>query len=156
MTSKAAQAPAAERQDLYASAEQELFSLIALTARAKRELAARLGNQLTPGYLPVLGTILRSQRITQSEICERLLVDKATLSRMVAKLEQLELVEREVDTEDRRVFHLMPTELAVQRWHECFHGWRTELRSRMSNWNDEDMSTLIDLLSRLNLEIESI
>ena len=62
--SKADEAPVAERPDLYASAEQELFSLIALTARAKRELATRLDSRLTPGYLPVLGMILRSQRIT--------------------------------------------------------------------------------------------
>ncbi|MGH3654064.1 MarR family winged helix-turn-helix transcriptional regulator [Glutamicibacter sp.] len=156
VSSKAEDAPTAERPDLYASAEQELFSLIALTARAKRELATRLDSRLTPGYLPVLGMILRSQRITQSEICEHLLVDKASLSRMITKLEQLALVKREVDPEDRRVFHLLPTELAVERWHECFQGWRTELRSRMTNWDNEDLSALIDLLSRLNLEIKSL
>ena len=61
--SKADGVPVAERPDLYASAEQELFSLIALTARAKRELATRLDSRLTPGHLPVLGMILRSQRM---------------------------------------------------------------------------------------------
>ncbi|MFJ5108508.1 MULTISPECIES: MarR family winged helix-turn-helix transcriptional regulator [unclassified Glutamicibacter] len=156
VSSKAEDVPATQRPDLYASAEQELFSLIALTTRAKRELATRLDSRLTPGYLPVLGMILRSQRITQSEICEHLLVDKAALSRMITKLEQLALVKREVDPEDRRVFHILPTELAVERWHECFQGWRTELRSRMTNWDNEDLSALIDLLSRLNLEIKSL
>jgi len=154
--SKADGVPVAERPDLYASAEQELFSLIALTARAKRELATGLDSRLTPGHLPVLGMILRSQRITQSEICERLLVDKASLSRMITKLEQLELVKREVDPEDRRVSHLLPTDLAGERWHETFQGWRTDLRSRMTDWDDEDLSKLIDLLGRLNLEIQSL
>jgi len=83
---------AKDRADRYSLAEQELFSLIAVTARFKRELAHRLNGQLTPGYLPVLGLILRTGRITQSEICEKLLVDKATLSRMVSKLEQLDFV----------------------------------------------------------------
>ncbi|MGO4297543.1 MULTISPECIES: MarR family winged helix-turn-helix transcriptional regulator [Glutamicibacter] len=146
----------AERPDLYASAERELFSLIALAARAKRELATRLDSRLTPGYLPVLGLVLRSRRITQSEICERLLLDKAALSRMITKLEQLDLVKREVDVDDRRVFHLIPTDFALERWHVCFQGWREELRSRMTNWDDEDLSALIDLLNRLNLEIESL
>lgn len=154
--SKTDDAPAAERPDLYASAEQELFSLIALTVRAKRELATRLDSRLTPGHLPVLGMILRSQRITQSEICERLLVDKASLSRMVTKLEQLELVKREVDPEDRRVSHLLPTDRAEERWHETFQGWRTDLRSRITDWDDEDLSKLVDLMSRLNLEIQSL
>lgn len=145
-----------ERTDRYSKAEQELFSLIALTSRFKRELAVRLHGQLTPGYLPVLGLILRTERITQSEICEKLLIDKATLSRMVSKLEQLDLIVREVNSEDRRAFDLLPTEHAKSRWRSGFEQWRGELRSRMTNWEDADLDTLVDLLGRLNSEIQTI
>lgn len=158
MTSTSTGQPACsnERTDRYSKAEQELFSLIALTSRFKRELAVRLHGQLTPGYLPILGLILRTGRITQSEICERLLIDKATLSRMVSKLEQLDLIVREVNAEDRRAFDLLPTEHAESRWHSGFEQWRGELRSRMSNWEDQDLDTLVNLLGRLNSEIQMI
>ncbi|WP_159613540.1 MarR family winged helix-turn-helix transcriptional regulator [Glutamicibacter sp. JC586] len=145
-----------ERADRYSMAEQELFSLLAVTSRFKRELAVRLDGQLTPGYLPVLGLILRHGRITQSEICDRILIDKATLSRMISKLGQLNLIVREVNTEDRRAFDLLPTELARERWHSGFEQWRGELRSRMTNWEDQDLDTLVHLLGRLNLEIQAI
>lgn len=155
-TSTDASACTKDRADRYSLAEQELFSLIAVTARFKRELAHRLNGQLTPGYLPVLGLILRHGRITQSEICEKLLIDKATLSRMISKLEQLDLVVREVNAEDRRASDLLPTDYAKERWHSGFEGWRNELRSRMSNWADDDLDRLVELLSRLNLEIQAI
>ncbi|KSU65607.1 MULTISPECIES: MarR family winged helix-turn-helix transcriptional regulator [Micrococcaceae] len=145
-----------DRTDRYSLAEQELFSLMAVTGRFKREMAHRLNGQLTPAYLPVLGLILRNGRITQSEICEKLLTDKATLSRMTAKLEKLDLVVREVNAEDRRAFDLLPTEHAKQRWHSGFEEWRGELRARMTNWDDHDLDTLVELLGRLNLEIQAI
>ena len=99
---------------------------------------------------------MRNGRITQSEICEKLLVDKATLSRMISKLEQLDLVVREVNAEDRRASDLLPTDYAKERWHSGFEEWRKELRSRMSNWADDDLDTLVELLGRLNLEIQAI
>lgn len=145
-----------DRTDRYSLAEQELFSLMAVTGRFKREMAHRLNSQLTPAYLPVLGLILRNGRITQSEICEKLLTDKATLSRMTTKLEKLDLVVREVNAEDRRAFDLLPTEHAKQRWHSSFEEWRGELRARMTNWDDHDLDTLVELLGRLNLEIQAI
>ena len=145
-----------ERSDLFEATEQELFALLSITAKSKRAFAARINEKLTPAAVPVLGAVIHSKRITQSEICEKLLVDKAALSRMVAKLEEYGFVEREVDEHDRRVFHLIPTELAVERWHAWIATWRRDLRSRITGWSDEDLSTLLNLLGRLNEDIRTI
>ncbi|MER8025048.1 MarR family winged helix-turn-helix transcriptional regulator [Glutamicibacter protophormiae] len=142
-----------ERAELYEAAEQQLLDFVAVISRTKREVAARMEHRLTPAALPVLGLIMRSKRISQSEICDRLLIDKAALSRMVAKLEELGLVTREVDPEDRRVSQLLPTDLAVTRWREWLHSWRMDLRARMEQWSDEDLGALTSLIGRLNLDI---
>ena len=144
----------AERAELYEAAEQQLLDFAAVISRTKREVAARMEHRLTPAALPVLGLIMRSKRISQSEICDRLLIDKAALSRMVAKLEELGLVTREVDPDDRRVSQLLPTELAVTRWREWLHNWRLDLRARMVQWSDDDLGALTTLIGRLNLDID--
>ena len=145
----------AERAELYEAAEQQLLDFIAVIARTKREVAARMEHRLTTAALPVLGLVVRSKGISQSEICDRLLIDKAALSRMVTKLEELGLVTREVDPDDRRVSQLLPTELAVTRRREWLHNWRLDLRDRMEQWSDDDLGALTTLIGRLNLDFDS-
>lgn len=144
------------RSELFEATEQELFALISLTARSRREVASRLDERLTPVAVPVLGVVLKTKRITQSEICDHLLMDKATLSRVVTKLEELGLVARQVDEHDRRVSHLLPTQLATERWKAWITTWREDLRGRINGWNDEDLMTLVTLLGRLNSDIRTL
>ncbi|MFJ2619901.1 MarR family winged helix-turn-helix transcriptional regulator [Glutamicibacter sp. NPDC087344] len=143
-----------DRIDLYESAEQQLLEFVSVISRTKREVATRMEHRLTPGAIPVLGIILKSKGISQSEICDMLLIDKAVLSRMVAKLEELGLVTREVDPEDRRVSQLLPTDLAVTRWREWLSSWRSNLRSSMSSWAEDDLAALTGLLGRLTSDLQ--
>ncbi|WP_313814199.1 helix-turn-helix domain-containing protein [Glutamicibacter sp.] len=154
METASSSTPRAERGALYDATEEQMFALIAVVSRSKRAVASQLEHLMTPAALPVLGIIMRTKRITQSEICERLLMDKAALSRMVAKLEELGLVVRETDEQDRRVSHLLPTDLAVERWCQWLQEWRTDLRSRLAGWDDADLETLISLLGRLNSDMQ--
>lgn len=49
---------------------------------------------------------------SQEELSRRLLMDKTTTARAVKRLEDYGYVERRRDTEDRRHYHLFPTERA--------------------------------------------
>lgn len=148
--------PLTSRSQLFDAAEQELFTLISVTSKSRRTMAAKLDERLPPAALPVLGMILKSDYITQSEICDHLMTDKATLSRLVTRLEDLELVRREIDETDRRMFNLVPTELAKERWHGWLHSWREELRERINQWSDADLTQLTGLLERLNTNLREI
>lgn len=148
--------PLTRRSQLFDAAEQELFTLISVTAKSRRTMAAKLDEKLPPAAVPVLGMILKSQHITQSEICEHLMTDKATLSRLVTRLEELELVRREVDATDRRVFNLLPTDLAKERWHGWLQSWRDDLRERINKWSDSDLDHLTGLLVRLNTDLREL
>ena len=144
------------RTELLTNAEEQLLALVSLVARSKRQVAARMDRELTPTVLPALGMIIHAKRITQSEICEKLLIDKASISRMVSKLEERGMVTREVDQDDRRVSHLIPTKLAEQRWYDWLGTWRQDLRSSMNDWEDQDLQSLSRLLERLNVGIQDI
>jgi len=146
----------AHRSQLFDAAEQELFTLLAVTAKSRRTMAAKLDEELPPAAVPVLGMILKLGNTTQSEICEHLMTDKATLSRLVTRLEELDLVKREVDETDRRVFNLLPTDLAKQRWHGWLQTWRDDLRERINKWSDSDLSHLTGLLERLNADLREL
>ncbi|PRA03085.1 hypothetical protein CQ019_11525 [Arthrobacter sp. MYb229] len=148
--------PETRRGVLFDAAEQELFTLISVTAKSRRTLAARLDERLPPAAVPVLGMILKCQSITQSEICEHLMTDKATLSRLVTRLEELGLVSRQVDEADRRVSNLLPTELAKERWRGWLQSWREGLRERITQWSDDDLDHLVGLLGRLNTDLREL
>ncbi|WP_418908248.1 MarR family winged helix-turn-helix transcriptional regulator [Glutamicibacter endophyticus] len=141
------------RSDLLDATEQELFALISITAKSRKHLAAALDERLPPSALPVLGMVMHASKISQSEICEHLMTDKASLSRLVARLEETEMIAREIDENDRRVVHLIPTDFARERWQDLSNQWRAKLRERISHWSDEDLDRLVHLMVRLNTDL---
>lgn len=72
----------------------------------ERELAAyRLGS----GTLPVLLALLRHDGSNQQELSERLLVDKASITRAITKLLKQGYVRREKDATDLRAYRVFVT-----------------------------------------------
>jgi len=109
--------------------------------------AARVS--LDRALFPLLTRIGRSGPIGVVELAELSGRDHSTVSRQVAKLEALGLVERRPGAEDRRVREATPSEA----------GWavlgridaaRDALFTRaLADWSDEDLGTLSRLLRRL-------
>jgi DNA-binding MarR family transcriptional regulator len=70
----------------------------------------RLG--LPPTAFPLISRLLRHDNVSQDEIAGHFLMDKATITRTLAKLEQAGLITRTVDEDDRRVKRVQVTEAA--------------------------------------------
>jgi DNA-binding MarR family transcriptional regulator len=85
-----------------------------------------------------------------SDLAEDLRVHKSTISRAVTTLERLELIERQTHPEDARSQLLTVRPEARERL-EAFrlrsHAWLARL---LSEWGDEDVSSLGRMLARLN------
>ncbi len=64
----------------------------------------------SPSQLEVFGTIARRGDLRMSELAEREGINPTLLSRIVAKLEEAGLVTRTPDPDDRRVWHVSPTD----------------------------------------------
>lgn len=70
----------------------------------------RLG--LPPTAFPLIARLLRRDNVSQDELSEDFLVDKATTARTLAKLEEAGLITRTVDPRDRRIKRVQVTPAA--------------------------------------------
>ncbi len=78
-------------------------------ARASRRLRQQLGDELSPSRASVLSTVACHGPLTTSELAERELISRPTISRLVAKLEGQGLVEFRPDPDDGRSFSIAVT-----------------------------------------------
>ncbi|MBK0417647.1 MarR family transcriptional regulator [Leucobacter sp. CSA1] len=98
----------------------------------------------------VLQTIRRRGPITATELSHLLDMDKAVVSRQVAKLRQLDLIDAEPSAEDRRVV-LLTTSTAAQGTLDGLHAQTAHAyHERFEGWSVEDLEALRAALRRFN------
>jgi len=71
-------------------------------SRMARRLRQEAGAELSPSQTAALATIERHGPLTPSELAERERVQRPTVTRVLARLEEAGLVERAADPQDRR------------------------------------------------------
>jgi len=114
---------------------------------------ARAGVQLDRALFPLLTRIGRAHPISVVELASLVGRDHSTVSRQVAKLEALGLVERQTAEGDQRVRLLQPS---AKGWIMLDHFAavrRKFLNHRLAGWTDEERSALLDLLTRFSKTI---
>jgi len=136
--------------DLLRSLEQEMGIL----ARRMRRVATERARAVSPD-LQVAGffvlTHLSSQGPARSaEVVDVLGIDKGAVSRQVQHLVELGLVARTPDPQDRRATILSLTEYGEQRLAAVAIQRRASIDERLSDWNDDELTTFVDALARYN------
>ncbi len=90
------------------NAERDLSGLAAhlrlVVTRTARRLRQQGGTDLGPSQLSALASIERHGPLTPSELAEIERIQRPSATRIVARLEEAELVERVADPADRRSF----------------------------------------------------
>lgn len=80
----------------------------------KKHILSTLAGQgldgLTGEEMAILGRVHETPGLSQSEISNRTIKDKTTVSRLIAGMERKNLIERRRDAADKRVFHIHLTE----------------------------------------------
>lgn len=118
-----------------------------------RRLMMQAAERLHPGLHPVtyktFSLIVRRAPVTASTLSEWLEMDKAQVSRAVKDLEQLGLVTRRPDDDDRRSFVIEPTDEGRERLEAARTPHEETLRARLDAWDIEDVRRLGDLLHAL-------
>jgi DNA-binding MarR family transcriptional regulator len=114
---------------------------------------ARAGVKLDRALFPLLSRIGRSHPIGVVELASLVGRGHSTVSRQVAKLELLGLVERQVAKGDQRVRLLAPSTVGWKMLDQLAVARRKFLSERLSSWTDEERSKLLDLLTRLSATI---
>lgn len=94
----------------------------------------------------VLNHLFRQEGVTQSELADLLEVEKATLGRLLDRLEQKGWVRREADTSDRRVKRVFLTEEVAPQI-KAMRAAAAELRREaLSGLSEGQQETFVDAL----------
>jgi DNA-binding MarR family transcriptional regulator len=94
-----------------------LFAVSTFLQRAGTRQVARWG--LTQSQFTVLVEIARSRDLAQKDVLGELLLEKSNLSKIIRKLQQMELIHVDVQKSDRRMSILNATEKGKKLARDC-------------------------------------
>ncbi len=114
-----------------------------------------MSGNFTPLHMAVLG-MLSEKGQTATELARMMAVPKSQMTPAVARLVELELVERHVDAHDRRQVHLSLSVEGRARLERVRRTVEEQIRAKLSGLAPEDlerlsaaMDTLRDVVSRV-------
>ena len=116
----------------------------------------RAGVKLDRALFPLLTRIGLAHPISVVELANLVGRDHSVVSRQVAKLEGLGLVERHAARGDQRVRRLNPSPAGLKMLDQFAATRREFVRNRLGGWTDEERRALLDLLRRLAATIGGI
>ncbi|WP_336321194.1 MarR family winged helix-turn-helix transcriptional regulator [Streptomyces lavendofoliae] len=119
-------------------------------ARRARATAARLHPELSLISYTLLTHIVAQRGCRATDLAARYLLDKSTVSRQMAALEKMGLVERRPDPADHRVQVLHPTSAGSRVLSATHAGRRAAYRERLADWSTEDLARFAAYLLRYN------
>jgi DNA-binding MarR family transcriptional regulator len=111
---------------------------------------------VSPLHFAILRLLKEKGTLHIAEIGERLMVARAQMTRLIDKLAELEMVERQTDSADRRVTNIILTDKGrafVEEQDDCLWEATKDLVSGLTNEELADLSAslerLREILSRL-------
>jgi DNA-binding MarR family transcriptional regulator len=127
---------------------------IGLLLRRSRAISARLAGELHPeldgAAYGLLALLQDAGPLRASDLVARLGLDKSTVSRQVASLVDLGLVDRAADPVDGRAQVLTPSAEGSARLARIRAARRERWEADLAGWPAEDVDRLGQLLGRLN------
>jgi DNA-binding MarR family transcriptional regulator len=111
-------------------------------ARAARRLRQEAGTELSPSMTAALSTVERHGPMTPSELASRERVQRPTATRVVARLEELGLIQRTADPQDRRSSLVTATPAGVALLAELRTRKTAFLAERLERVSAEDRAAL--------------
>jgi DNA-binding MarR family transcriptional regulator len=129
---------------------EALIDVVGFVNRPQNDviLLREAGVSLDRALFPLLVLIQRRGPLAVGELADRVGRDYTTVSRQVAKLEQLGLVARRAGKADRRVTEAIVTEKG-QAMSEMLDAARERLaRNALAGWSEHDLEDLARLLLR--------
>lgn len=127
---------------------------VALLLRRARAIHGRLASELHRGLdgaaYGLLVLLDDAGPLRASDVVTRLGLDKSTVSRQVASLVDLGLVDRAADPDDGRAQVLSTSEEGHRRLSEIRDARRSRWETDLADWQTRDVATMAELLGRLN------
>jgi DNA-binding MarR family transcriptional regulator len=141
---------AADAHEAFVQVEREIGLLLRRSRAMSARLAAELHPELDGAAYGLLALLQDAGPLRASDLVARLGLDKSTVSRQVASLVALGLVDRAADPEDGRAQVLTPSAEGAVRLSKIREARRARWEADLSDWAPEDVATLGRLLGRFN------
>lgn len=139
-----------ERKVVAQRVEREMSVLFGRARSVSLSLASQVHPGLDAASYALLLRCAADCPARAADIAERSGLDKSTVSRQLARLEELGLVERVVDPSDGRARLVQLTDAGTERLHAVREQRRQELRERFTTWSTADLREFGRLLAQLN------
>jgi DNA-binding MarR family transcriptional regulator len=120
--------------------------------RLARILRQQDSSQLTPALASALATIVRQGPISLRDLAAAEGVSPSTITKLVARLESEELIERVLDSRDRRVHWVMLSaggRRRIERYRVSRNAWLAEQLSRLAEPERQHLGSVLAVLERL-------
>ena len=124
-----------------------MFHICRAHRNKAQELLSELG--LYTGQEILLMHLWLEDGLTQTTLAERLCIQPATLTKTLDRLEQVGLVARQPDIDDRRVMHVNITNKGQQLRHSIESVWREVETQSFGSLSVEERDTLRRLLEKI-------
>ena len=142
--------PGDAAQEAFGRLEREIALLLRRARVISQGLAAELHPDLDGAAYVLLALLQDLGPLRAGDLVARLGQDKSTVSRQVAKLVELGLVDRTADPVDGRAQVLAPSAEGSARLDRIREARRSRWAADLSDWPTDDVATLAELLARLN------
>ncbi|QAY60528.1 MarR family transcriptional regulator [Microbacterium protaetiae] len=151
--SGAASHDAAPERDPRRDAVRDLEGAFSLLFTQLRHAYAQASEAVSPGMIPgtfkVFTVINQIGPVSASTLAERMTTDKGMISRSVAELEGLGLIERTPDATDGRIRLISVTPFGQERLRAIRFPFIDRLEDALSEWPMESIERLSGLLGAL-------
>jgi len=122
----------------------------ALHRFARRYFAAEMEKMdLPPVAFPLLMRLKHRDNVSQEDLVDEFLVDKGTVARTLANLEDAGLVAREVDPEDRRIKRVSVTEKGCEVAGDLKAVARRWEGKLLEGFSEQEREQLVEFLARM-------
>ena len=134
--------------------EHEMSVLVRRIRRVIADRARMLHPELSPVSYSMLMALNDSGPRRASDLVEIFSIDKGAVSRQVQSLLELGLIERTPDAEDGRAMILAISEEGHRRLASIAATRRHEVRERLDDWSDADLTEFVRSMARYNSALE--
>jgi DNA-binding MarR family transcriptional regulator len=133
--------------------ERELSVLFGRARSVSLSLVARVHPELDSASYALLLRLDDTGPVRAADVVELTGLDKSTVSRQIARLEELDLIERVADPSDGRARLIQLTAPGARRLASVRSERRLQLRARFESWSTEDLQAFATLLARMNADL---
>ena len=135
------------RNDILEKVSMDLLSISPLIFRAIRTKITKttlseLDMNITPHHFEIVRLLEEEGTLHASEIGERLQIAKAQMTNLIDRLVALKMVERKMDTADRRTYDITLTAGAREILEEHKYKVVTAVQEIVSSLSDEELENL--------------